>query len=417
MGRHADWKSPTDSDTRITKMKDGSTHLAHCTEQAVAMKTGAIIARTIQDASAALNMKRYTPLLFLLWACIGAPPPSMMGTTSLLQQGAPVTDIDTVVDELGLAFELLTEDCGVGRIASLTPLPEGGLLICGERGAVRRTSAGSFQGRVEFGQGQTSAVPIWLDDAKAPGSGNPPHFADLGGGWSSVDLLDPGGTTLWTRPGPAGTASANCLASGDLDGDGQVEFVIGYNGAGGLELVDQNGRTLWRRRATNVFSAAIADLDGNGARELVHSSGHQGLLVRDAGGALLWSMPKHDGHFTLLKWPALGAGQLLGTVRRGRHLEILDHRGEPLYACTLPANGHSLSQALPMGSNLLLTRTLHATGKRSELLILSAAGDLLHHSLVSTSKVTVALPNDQATSFLVGAGTSLWLAPSGRDLD
>ncbi len=50
-GSNADWKSPTDPDARIAKMKDGSTHLAHCTEHAVDMKTGAIIAATIQDAS------------------------------------------------------------------------------------------------------------------------------------------------------------------------------------------------------------------------------------------------------------------------------------------------------------------------------------------------------------------------------
>ena len=45
-----DWQSPSDPDARITKMKDGTTHLAHKAEHAVDMETGAVIAVTLQPA-------------------------------------------------------------------------------------------------------------------------------------------------------------------------------------------------------------------------------------------------------------------------------------------------------------------------------------------------------------------------------
>jgi transposase len=45
-----DWKSPTDGDARIAKMKDGSTHLAHKAEHAVDLDTGAVVAVTLQPA-------------------------------------------------------------------------------------------------------------------------------------------------------------------------------------------------------------------------------------------------------------------------------------------------------------------------------------------------------------------------------
>lgn len=45
-----DWKSPSDPDAKITKMKDGRTHLAHKAEHAVDVDTGAIIAVTVQGA-------------------------------------------------------------------------------------------------------------------------------------------------------------------------------------------------------------------------------------------------------------------------------------------------------------------------------------------------------------------------------
>ncbi len=46
-----EWKSPSDPDAKITKMKDGRTHLAHKPEHAVDIESGAIVALTVQDAS------------------------------------------------------------------------------------------------------------------------------------------------------------------------------------------------------------------------------------------------------------------------------------------------------------------------------------------------------------------------------
>ena len=49
-GSNRDWVNPHDRDARITKMKDGRTHLAHKAEHAVDMETGAVVAVTLQEA-------------------------------------------------------------------------------------------------------------------------------------------------------------------------------------------------------------------------------------------------------------------------------------------------------------------------------------------------------------------------------
>lgn len=49
-GSNDDWTHPHDPDAKITKMKDGRTHLAHKAEHAVDLETGAIVAVTVQDA-------------------------------------------------------------------------------------------------------------------------------------------------------------------------------------------------------------------------------------------------------------------------------------------------------------------------------------------------------------------------------
>lgn len=49
-GSNDEWEHPHDPEARITKMKDGRTHLAHKVEQAVDLGSGAVVAVTIQGA-------------------------------------------------------------------------------------------------------------------------------------------------------------------------------------------------------------------------------------------------------------------------------------------------------------------------------------------------------------------------------
>jgi transposase len=50
-GSNEDWVNPYDPDAKITKMKDGRTHLGHKEEHAVDMETGAVVAVTLQGAT------------------------------------------------------------------------------------------------------------------------------------------------------------------------------------------------------------------------------------------------------------------------------------------------------------------------------------------------------------------------------
>ncbi|HSU32475.1 MAG TPA: transposase [Bryobacteraceae bacterium] len=50
-GSNQEWMSPGDPDARITKMKDGRTHLAHKAEHAVDLTSGALLAMTLQPAN------------------------------------------------------------------------------------------------------------------------------------------------------------------------------------------------------------------------------------------------------------------------------------------------------------------------------------------------------------------------------
>jgi len=61
-GSNDEWTHPHDPDARITKMKDGRTHLAHKAEQAVDMDSGAVLAVTVQSADAGDTTTLYETL-------------------------------------------------------------------------------------------------------------------------------------------------------------------------------------------------------------------------------------------------------------------------------------------------------------------------------------------------------------------
>ena len=50
-GSNKEWRHPHDPDARITKMKDGRTHLAHKAEHVVDMSSGAVVAVNLHDNS------------------------------------------------------------------------------------------------------------------------------------------------------------------------------------------------------------------------------------------------------------------------------------------------------------------------------------------------------------------------------
>jgi transposase len=50
-GSNQEWTSPSDPDARISRMKDGRTHLAHKAEHAVDLTSGALLAVTLQPAN------------------------------------------------------------------------------------------------------------------------------------------------------------------------------------------------------------------------------------------------------------------------------------------------------------------------------------------------------------------------------
>ena len=97
-------------------------------------------------------------------------------------------------------------------------------------------------------------------------SGTPSTIATIvatGAGGASISYSIPGGAPSFLHIAPdTGVLSVDDTAAGDVDGDGRLEFVVGFNGGGGVRLLDSTEKMRWRKPDGNVWHVEIADLKG-----------------------------------------------------------------------------------------------------------------------------------------------------------
>ena len=96
-----DWKNPHDPDARITKMKDGRTHLAHKAEHAVDLDTGALLAVTLQPADVGDTTTIYETL-DAAEAAVGKLDEARKITEVVVDKGYHSADVMVGLKERGL---------------------------------------------------------------------------------------------------------------------------------------------------------------------------------------------------------------------------------------------------------------------------------------------------------------------------
>lgn len=106
----------------------------------------------------------------------------------------------------------------------------------------------------------------------------------IGFGWGdSVIAFNSAGKTLWKQSG--GDAVDDACAV-DLDGDGQDEVIVGYNGRGGLHVFDHAGVRRWKNtELSNVWHVTAGVFFGDKRKEVVAPSGDK-IHIFDADGKI-----------------------------------------------------------------------------------------------------------------------------------
>jgi hypothetical protein len=173
------------------------------------------------------------------------------------------------------------------------------ITVVGNRGAYFLDENGTLKKQIHFSR--FIACPIRVSRLDARGNYG---FLTRDQSWStSVILFDRAGQESWSYGGMS-LSGFDDATSGDLEGNGKMEVVAGLNGGGGLVLLDDAGRIIWRRPEGNVWHVEILDTTETGQGQILHSNAAGQLLVRNAKGEVIKQyLPGHYvSDFSLTLW-------------------------------------------------------------------------------------------------------------------
>ena len=301
-----------------------------------------------------------------------------------------------------LASRVYFDDARLGAITHIRRRSSGEFAVVGQRGAA-------------FLAPDAGAPSRFLPFAVAAGHaellewpGDEPRYLDRGGGgWRTGGLIGHHGRGMWQ---PDQLMGMDDLAAGDLDGDGIPEFVVGYNGDGGIHLLDAAGRRLWQEPDSNVWHVEIVDTDGDGKAEIVHSNAAGQVTIRDATGKVLrrtTSGGPYVSGFSLVEWPR---GQI-GILNTGEAVvDLLDFGGVPRLSLVTPNSGFLndvVGALVRVGSDdhvaLVLTDD---HWERTQLFVFDIGGRLQYREVLAGTCSSVAPA--AADGFLLGCGVRVY---------
>jgi hypothetical protein len=234
-------------------------------------------------------------------------------------------------------------------------------------------------------------------------------FMNRGAWCSDALVMDESGHILWRCS--AREIGIDDMASGDVNGDGNPEYAVGFNGGGGVRLLDTNGRQLWGEPDANVWHVEFVDVDGDGHQEIVHSNAGGEITVRDSRGRIVSKSrpPCYFSEFSLILWPDASSPERLLQAHNDT-IWILDAAATPLARFSAPASGslggaRGTLVAFQGGTSVLATAIDFSNWDRSILYLHDLSGKLLYQEVLPESCRSLAVmpaEGSKVESLLVG---------------
>jgi len=345
---------------------------------------------------------------------------SMRPSGSLSQRPSAPQNVGVTKGSGALTKTAFLSDPGLGSISDLVwsekvSSPGAKLCVAGSRGAAFADAKGTVLSSVAF---VGSADRVTVVDGAEPGGC---RFLNRGSWGEEVRLFSHDGKVLWTYGGDPGVDDAAC---GDVDGDGRLEFVVGFNGGGGVHLLDSQGRKRWEQPDGNVWHVEIGDIDGDGRQEIIHSCAAGEMVVRDRDGKVLRRSrpPGYFDSFALCHWPDR-EGPLRVVWASAGSIYVLDSGASPVAELSAPDLGDmgdicATPVKLRAGEPSFFATVVSFRRERRTVLYVHdhSRGLIYQEVLAEPCSALVALPAEGAGGealLLGGSGGQVWRYAAG----
>ena len=325
------------------------------------------------------------PLLLLAIVIAGCVP-------ELPRRPAALDSIGVRVGKGWLEPSPLHEDQRLGRVNQVLRRPSGDTVIVASRAFVELGEKGTRI--VEFASeyGEVELLE-WPD-------GGMRYLDRGGGGWQTGALLAGDGKLLWQ---PSRGLGMNDIAAGNLEGGDEPEFVVGYNGGGGVHLLDSDGRRRWQQADANVWHVEVVDTDSDERPEIVHSNAGGQITIRDASGNVIRraATEGYFSQFSLVRWPS----DRLGLLHAGDGvIRVVDFDGRvrdrfPVPDASFLGDVRGVTVRLE-GVDHLVLAVYQTHWERTQLFVFKAPGTLRYHEVLGGT--CAALGTSRSAEFLVG---------------
>ncbi len=348
---------------------------------------------------------------YFAWQRFVAPVMSSIVPPSL-QMPSELESPAVIVGDGLLSKSVFWEGKGVGpvtdiRVGQLDTQPGLEMGIAGSRGAVFADDQGNVNRSVIF-KGRSDHVDII--DIENDGVC---EFMNRGSWAIAASLIDHNGDTVW-----AYSAGVDDMAAGDIDGDGSLEFVVGFNGGGGVHLVETNGDRVWRQRDGNVWHVEMADTNGDGQLDIVHSNAAGEMKVRDRNGNILSQArtAPYFSSFSLCRWPTK-TDRKYALLAEDETIWLFDFGGKSVAQFQAPECGklgHARGVPVKLKSSereYFAVIVEFRNWERSILYVYDANGALIYHEILAETCGSIAAMSldDSATEkLLIGGKGRVW---------
>ena len=228
-------------------------------------------------------------------------------------------------------------------------------------------------------------------------------------------FIDHTGKSLWMYGDEK--RSVDDTAVGDLNGDGKLEFAVGFNGGDGIHLLDQSGNKVWEKPDGNVWHVEIVDANNDGNLKIVHSNSSSEIVVRNKNGDIVSkSKPaQHITHFSIVDWPDKTSKKVI-LLSEDKFIWLLDFDGKVIAKYDAP-DCRDLGEA--RGAVIKLTKDQSPYlavavefrhWKRTLLYVYNSTKNLVYQENIPSACASIATlqkQNSREESLLVGCDNTI----------